>query len=145
MSDTAEPLAAGRTAVRVRYPETDRMGVVYHAHYWVWYELGRTELMRELGLPYAEVEQRHSLFFPVTKLGGRYLAPARYDDRVTVRTRLVSVGGARMRFEYELYEDPGDRLLATGFTEHAVTGIDGRPRRLPAEIRHCLTHREQGA
>ena len=119
------------------------MGLVYHAHYWVWYELGRTELMRELGLPYAEMEQRYSLFFPVIRLGGRYLAPARYDDRVTVRTRLTSLGGVRMRFEYELYDDTGGRLLATGFTEHAVTGNDGRPRRLPAEIRRCLSGPER--
>lgn len=116
------------------------MGVAYHAHYLVWLELGRTELMRELGCVYAELEQQEGIYFPVSKLGLRYHAPARYDDWLCVRTRLTSVGGARVRFEYEVTRKDGRRetLIASGFTEHASVDGDCRPLRLPAEIRGRL-------
>ena len=125
--------------VRVRYPETDRMGVAYHANYLVWFELGRTELMRDLGCPYSEVEEREGIGFPLTEVGARYHAPARYDDRLEVRTRLVAVGGARVRFEYKIVRAADDKLLAAGFTEHASVGRDGRPTRLPPRLRARLT------
>jgi acyl-CoA thioester hydrolase len=127
-----------RTRIRVRYPETDRMGIVHHTHYWVWFEVGRTELMREIGCPYDRVEERHGLYFPVIALGGRYRASARYDDVVSVATQLTAFGGPRMRFEYEARCDERDEVLATGFTEHAVTGRDHRPRRLPRELVELL-------
>jgi acyl-CoA thioester hydrolase len=126
------------TRLRVRYPETDRMGVAYHAHYLVWFELGRTELMRELGCAYGELEDRASIFFPVIDLGVRYLASARYDEELEVRTRLVSSGLARVRFEYELIRLEGDRVLATGYTEHAAVGSEGKPLRMPADLRQRL-------
>jgi acyl-CoA thioester hydrolase len=107
----------------------------------VWFELGRTELMRQLGCPYGEVEERESIFFPVIELGTRYLAPARYDEELEVRTRIVSVGAARVRFEYWLVRPGPDALLATGFTEHAAVGKNGRPVRLPADLRRRLASR----
>ena len=122
----------------MRYAETDQMGVAYHGHYLAWYEIGRTELMRELGCAYGELEKRDGIFFPVVEVGSRYLVPARYDDVLRVRTRLVRVGGARVRFEYELIRDDDGRLLATGFTEHASVGAHGRPVRLPAPVREML-------
>lgn len=130
--------ATGRLTLRVRYPETDRMGVVYHAHYLVWFELGRTELMRELGCAYGELEDRQGLFFPVVEAQVRYLAPARYDELVTVRTRLAGVDGVRIRFEYELVREADGHRLARGATLHAAVGRDGRPVRLPRAVRERL-------
>ena len=114
------------------------MGVVYHAHYLVWFELGRTELMRGLGCSYGSLEDDRGIFFPVTEAGTRYLTPARYDDVLLVETRLVSVGGARVRFRYRLTRPADGKLLVTGFTEHAAVGRDGRPLRLPGELHETL-------
>jgi len=133
-----ESRVTNATPVRVRYAETDQMGVAYHGHYLAWYEMGRTELMRELGCAYGELERREGIFFPVVEVGSRYLAPARYDDLLQVCTRLVSVGGVRVRFEYELIRSEDGRLLATGFTELASVGAAGRPVRLPAALREKL-------
>ena len=127
-----------RTAVRVRYPETDRMGVAYHAHYLVWFELGRTELMRELGGSYRELEDDAGIAFPVIQASARYLAPARYDDVLTIHTRVGRFGRARIRFEYQVLREKDSKCLATGFTEHAAVGRDGRPIRLPAALMQSL-------
>jgi len=126
------------TVLRVRYPETDRMDVAYHGHYLAWYELGRTELMREAGCAYGELEDREGLFFPVIEVGSRYLRPARYDDTLEVHTRLARIDGARVRFEYELFRRADRVLLATGFTEHAAVRRDGKPTRLPEALRARL-------
>ena len=141
MSTAADPGTGveNRVALRVRYPETDRMGVAYHAHYLVWFELGRTELMRSLGCAYGLLEDREGILFPVIRIGAHYLASARYDEELDLETRLVSLGAARVRFEYRLTRQSDFGLLATGFTEHAAVGRDGRPRRLPAELRLRLT------
>ena len=123
---------------RVRYPETDRMGVAYHGHYLVWFELGRTELMRELGFPYGELEEGKGLFFPVVEAGARYRRPARYDDALEVEAQVVRVGGARVRFDYRLFRSGESEPLATGFTEHGAVDAEGRPCRLPESIRDAL-------
>jgi acyl-CoA thioester hydrolase len=128
----------------VRYPETDRMGVAYHAHYLVWFELGRTELMRELGCVYGELEERDGIAFPVIEASARYHAPARYDQLLEVTTRVAAVGGSRIRFEYRIERPADARMLASGFTEHAAVGRDGRPRRLPAALRERLASLESG-
>jgi len=130
----AQPRPEGRTGLRVRYSETDRMGVVYHAHYLVWFELGRTELMRQLGCDYRALEERRGIYFPVREAGARYLSPARYDDVLEVRTRLDEVGGARVRFDYELIRGDDGKLLARGFSEHAAVDGSGKPQRLPADL-----------
>ena len=137
------PARPVRSTVRVRYAETDRMGVAYHAHYFVWFEMARTELMRQSGCAYKDLEDRDGLRFPVIRAEARYHTSARYDDRLDVDARLVSVGGARLRFEYELSAGDGGRLLATGFTEHACVGRDGRPRRLPEVLRRRLLDGEK--
>jgi len=118
------------------------MGVAHHTHYVVWFELGRTELMRDLGCTYRDLEERDGILFPVTELGARFIASARDDEAVTIRTRLVRVGGARVRFEYEIASEDDGKLLATGFTEHGAVGRDGRPRRLPADLRDRLASGE---
>jgi acyl-CoA thioester hydrolase len=126
------------TTHRVRYPEIDRMGIAHHSHFPVWFELGRTELMRELGCTYDSLEENSSLFFPVVDLVVNYIKPARYDQVLEIATRLLSLAGVRIRFEYEIRDETGD-LLATGRTVHASVGADGRPQRIPKEIRERLS------
>lgn len=109
------------------------MGVVYHANYFLYFELGRTELMRAAGFPYAELERR-GVFLVVTDAGCRYRAPARYDEEIRIDTRVARLGKATVRFEYEV-RGAGDRLLANGHTElAAVDRITQAPVRLPEEI-----------
>lgn len=127
-----------RTGTRVRYPETDRMGVAHHSHYLVWFELGRTELMRSVGCPYGELEDRDGVFFPVTAVGAKFRSPARYDERLEIETAIERVGGARVRFAYRVTSSEDGRELATGFTEHGATGRNGRPTRIPDGLRTRL-------
>jgi acyl-CoA thioester hydrolase len=126
------------TTFRVRYPEIDRMGVAHHSNYFIWFEMGRTELMRGLGCDYRSVEDDHDIAFPVINAGASFIASARYDDRLEIRARLSEVGRARMRFDYELRRREDGSLLATGFTEHAVVNGQGRPVRMPREVRERL-------
>jgi acyl-CoA thioester hydrolase len=124
--------------LRVRYAETDQMGVAWHGSYLAWFEVGRTDLLRERGMTYRELEAR-DLHLPVLELRARYRRPALYDDLIEVRTRLVSWSGARVAFEYEVHREGGEKpALATGFTEHAAVDGRGRPRRLPEELRRLL-------
>jgi acyl-CoA thioester hydrolase len=116
------------TVIRVRYKETDQMGVVYHANYLVWFEVGRTELMRNIGLPYLEYE-KNGLYLPVTKVTCEYKAPAKYDDEVTVISRMESLSKTRLVFAYEFFR--GTKILARGRTEHAFVTFEGRPVALP--------------
>lgn len=123
----------------MRYPETDRMGVAHHAHYLVWFELGRTELMREAGCPYGTLEDVDGVFFPVIEAGAEYLSPARYDEVIDIETRLTRAEGVRVRFDYALRNAADSRVLSRGFTVHASCGRDGRPCRLPEKLRIRLT------
>jgi acyl-CoA thioester hydrolase len=115
------------------------MGVAHHTHYFVWFELGRTELMRLAGCAYGELEDKEGVFFPVVAAGAEYRAPARYDEVVEIETRLTAAEGVRVRFEYVLRRPDDGRLLATGFTVHASCGRDGRPLRLPENVRLRLS------
>ncbi|WP_199615695.1 acyl-CoA thioesterase [Paenibacillus alkalitolerans] len=117
-------------SLRVRYSETDQMGVVYHANYLTWFEIGRTEFIREKGMAYKEAESL-GLLMPVVDVQIRYLHPARYDDVVEVRTRIAELGAIRMRFEYEIRNAvQSGAILATGRTEHVWVGKDWKPVRL---------------
>jgi acyl-CoA thioester hydrolase len=127
----------------VRYPETDKMGVAWHGHYLAWFELGRTEWMRDAGCPYSGLENQRGIFFPVVAVGVEYKAAARYDDRLCVRTRLTKLSGARVRFEYEVVRETTDQLLATGFTEHGAINAEGKACRLPKGLSEQLI--EHGA
>ncbi len=135
-SEAAGP--RGITTTRVRYPETDRMGVAHHTHYFVWFELGRTELMRELGCAYGELEDQDGVMFPVIEASARYRAPARYDEILEIDTRLVEATGVRVRFEYAVRRPADGALLAEGQTVHASVGRDGRPARLDAGLQSRL-------
>jgi acyl-CoA thioester hydrolase len=123
--------------IRVRYAETDQMGVAWHGNYLAWFEVGRTDLLRGLGLSYRELEAQ-GLRLPVVELSARFTRPARYDDVLEIRTRLASLGGARLAFEYEVVRDGTQETLATGNTTHASVDPEGRPRRLPGELRSRL-------
>ncbi len=122
---------------RVRYNEVDRQDVVYHANYLSWFDMGRTELLRDLGMPYKEMEDG-GRFLVVTRASLRYLAPARLDDLLLLRTRLVKVSPARLTFEYELFREGEETLLTRGSTELACLDREGRVRRLPERILRLL-------
>jgi acyl-CoA thioester hydrolase len=124
--------------IRVRYAETDQMGVAYHGGYFAWFEVGRTDLLRERGVTYRELEQR-DVRLPVIETGARFLRPVLYDDLIEVRTRVAAVSGARLSFEYEIHRDGTDGPLATAFTAHAAVNGQGRPRRLPVDVLSLLS------
>ena len=128
VSEFALPLT---TTIRVRYAETDQMGVVHHAVYYIWFEHLRTEYFRELGIPYSELEAQ-GIFFPVLESGCRYKEGAQYDGEVTITGWLREPRGARVRLDY-LVEQEG-RVLAEGFTVHARIDAARRPGRIPIEI-----------
>jgi len=124
-----------RTSITVRYAETDMMGVVYHGSYLPWFEVGRTDLMKQYGLPYRQLEAE-GFFLPVLEVGARYLKPARYDDTITIVTTLREKPLLRIKLEYEVRRD--DELLATGFTLHAFIDRAGRPVRPPASFQEKM-------
>ena len=117
--------------LRVRYAETDQMGVVYHANYFVWFEVGRVELLRQLGFSYREMEQNDGCFIAVVDARCRYKAPARYDDEVVVRTHLKNVRESLVHFGYELTRVSDSGLLAEGETTHIVTDAEMKVRAIP--------------
>jgi acyl-CoA thioester hydrolase len=122
------------STMRVRYGETDQMGVVYHAEYLVWCDTGRTELIRELGVSYAELE-REGLFLAVTDASLRYHAAARYDDMIRVETWIDRVQSRTVRFAYEILRDTEPRVrLATASTRLVALDRDARPRTFPPHV-----------
>ncbi|HEY8715606.1 MAG TPA: thioesterase family protein [Candidatus Acidoferrum sp.] len=122
-------------AVRVRYAETDQMGVVYHANYLIWFEVGRVELIRALGLEYKTMETADDCQIVVAEAHCRYLHPARYDEQLRVRTRIAEAKNRTIRFSYEVFRDHDSHLLATGETVHVICGSNGRPKLLPEKYR----------
>jgi acyl-CoA thioester hydrolase len=126
--------ASSISHVRVRYAETDQMGVVYYANYLVWFEVGRTDLLRQYGWSYREMEvDGYSL--PVIDAQCTYKAPAKYDDEIEVRTTGGMVSPVRMKFSYEVVRLADQELLAFGSTVHATLDRTGRPCRLPERVR----------
>lgn len=136
--------------LRVRYQETDQMGVVYHTNYLNWFEIARTELIRELGMPYRIIERR-GLLLPVTEVELKYSQPARYDDLITIHTRIIDYSHIRIQFIYEIrryLQEQGDRpedaaeetglplegdLLVTGMTKHVWLNTSWKPVRIDKE------------
>lgn len=123
------------TRLRVRFPETDKMGVVYHGNYFPYFEIGRTELLRDAGMAYPEIERR-GFRLVVVEAAAKYLAPAVYDQELEIRTRVAELGGARVVFNYEVTSN-GTRLVE-GRTVHACLGPSGRPVRLPEDVVNLL-------
>jgi acyl-CoA thioester hydrolase len=120
-----------RTQIAVRYAETDMMGIVYHGNYLPWFEVGRTTMLKECGLPYKELEAE-GYHLPVIELGVKYVRPALYDDTLTIITRMKERPSLRIHLEYEVRR--GEELLVTGFTTHVFINKSGEPVRPPARV-----------
>ncbi|MDE3179641.1 MAG: acyl-CoA thioesterase [Acidobacteriota bacterium] len=129
------PIAWTEMRLRVRYAETDQMGVVYYANYMVWFEIGRTDFCRHHGFAYREMEEDDGLFIMVAEARCRYKAPARYDDEIVVRTCLRGMRKRVLVFGYEITRPITGDLLAEGETVHVITDREGRPRVLPDKYR----------
>lgn len=127
------PTARSTTTVRVRYAETDAMGVAYYANYFVWFEVARTDLLRHLGWSYREMEDE-GVLLPVIEADCRYRRPARYDDELDIRAEGRLTSPVRMEFHYEVFVKGHDGMIASGRTAHAALGRNGRPCRLPARV-----------
>ena len=119
--------------VRVRYAETDQMGIVYYANYFVWFEVGRTDLLRQAGWSYREMEGE-GFSLPVVEAHCTYRQSARYDDDLEIRTRGELLSAVRVKFDYEVVRPSDEAVLAGGHTVHASLDTAGRPRRLPERI-----------
>jgi acyl-CoA thioester hydrolase len=123
--------AISEARVRVRYAETDQMGVVYHSNYFVWFEVGRVEFLRQLGLSYRAMESEDGCFIAVVDARCRYKAPARYDDEILIRTHLRSVRESLVHFGYEAIREIDGTLLAEGETTHIVTDAEMKITTIP--------------
>lgn len=125
-----------KTRIRVRYQETDKMGVVYYANYLVWFEVARTEYFKSFGLSYRDLENKE-IYLMVASVMCQYKSPARYDDLVSIRSWIPEVKNSSLKFAYEL--SIGNRAIATGESVHVFTNKAGRPMRIPEEVTERLT------
>ncbi len=119
------------TRIRVRYAETDQMGVVYHANHFIWFEVGRVELLRQLGFSYRDMEASDGCFIAVVDARCRYKSPARYDDEIIVRTHIKNIRDSLIHFGYELLRANDATLLAEGETTHLVTDSEMKVTTIP--------------
>ena len=126
------------TLVRVRYSETDKMGIVYHANYLVWFEIGRTEFCRARGFSYREMEENNNAFLVVAESYCRYKAPAYFDDQLLVRTHITELRRRSLRFGYEIVRVSDGVVIAEGETGHVVTDSAGRVKSFPEEYAKLL-------
>jgi acyl-CoA thioester hydrolase len=121
--------------VRVRYAETDQMGVVYHSNYLIWFEVGRVEIMRAMGFDYKQMEIEDDTYIVVADVHCRYQHPARYDELLTVRTRILEARNRVLKFGYELFRQEDQKLLATGETTHIACSRAGHVKHFPAKYK----------
>ncbi len=128
---TGLPSMVNETGIRVRYAETDQMGVVYHANHFIWFEVGRVELLRQFGFCYKDMEQQDNCFIAVVDARCRYKAPVLYDDEIIVRTRLKNIRESMIHFGYELVRVVDGTLLAEGETTHIVADAQMQKTTLP--------------
>ena len=124
--------------LRVRYAETDQMGVVYHANYLIWFEVGRIEFLRQRGFRYRDLEREEGVFLAVAEVHCRYIAAVHYDEEVIVRTRVRENRRRFITFHYQILRAEDEALVAEGETRHIVLGLDKRPRSLPEKYIKCL-------
>ena len=134
------------TRLRVRYAETDQMGVAYNANHLIWMEIGRVEYCRSIGIRYRDMEES-GILLAVVEVHCRYRYPARYDDEITVLTRVEALGSRSMQFAYELQLTANDRTIADGYSKHVFCGRTLKPVRLPDQYRRLFqeakAHRQQ--
>jgi acyl-CoA thioester hydrolase len=132
------------TTLRVRYAETDQMGVVYHSNYFIWFEMGRVEFLRRLGFEYKQMEIDDDCHLPVVEATCRYKAPARYDELLTVETRVIAIRSSVIKFAYRLLRfdaegtDAPPQLLAEAETTHVVVDHDMKKRQLPEKYAEAI-------
>jgi acyl-CoA thioester hydrolase len=126
------------STVRVRYAETDKMGIVYYANYLVWFEIGRTDWLRDTGWTYRAMEEEDGIQLPVIEAHCEYRQGARYDDEVEIRTRAQKLSPVRIQFDYEAVRRADAAVLATGYTVHATIDRQGRPTRMPDRVKDLL-------
>jgi acyl-CoA thioester hydrolase len=124
--------------LRVRYAETDQMGVAYYANYLIWFEVARSEWLRQTGWTYRDME-KDGVQLPVIEAHCEYRQPARYDDEIEIRTTATLLSPVRLRFDYEVVRNGDGQVSATGHTVHAGLDRQGRPCRLPARVREMLS------
>jgi acyl-CoA thioester hydrolase len=127
------------TSYRVIYGDTDQMGVVYYANYLRWFERGRAEFLRQIGLPYSDIE-REGIHFPVVEVTCRYAQSARYDELVRIETELAELGRASLSFAYRIRREPDSTILATGTTKHASVDSAGQIVRIPRTLLDAIKH-----
>lgn len=137
MPDTGIMPPKHESRFRVRYAETDQMGVVYYANYFVWMEIGRVELVRSRGFNYKDLEH-DGFFLSVIDASCRYISPGRYDDEIVVQTEIVRSTSRVVEFGYEIRAIDPERLLATGSTRHIWLNREWRPCRLPPQYRGIM-------
>ena len=128
-----EMTPVAETRIRVRYAETDQMGVVYYANYLVWMEVGRVELCKACGFNYRDMEREDGILLAVAEANCRYASPARFDDEVIVKTWIEQAGTRMVKFAYEMRLAADDRKVATGYTRHVFLTREMRPARLPVK------------
>ena len=128
----------GIVQIRVRYADTDQMGVVYYANYFVWLEVARTEFLRDLGAEYRAMEENEKLALPVIEASCKYKAPARYDDIVLIKTLITQIRNTSFKFEYELLNKQANQLLATASTSHVFINSQRKPVQIPHKLRDVL-------
>jgi len=128
------------TTVRVRYAETDQMGVAYHGNYFTWFEVGRTEFLRETGFDYKSLEREEGFYIVVAEASCRYKGPARYDDLLRIRTELKALRGPVMKFGYRVLRDADGALLAEGETAHLVADKEMKVRSLPEKYARAIAN-----
>lgn len=131
------------TEIRVRYAETDQMGIVHHANFLVWFETGRSELCRSRGFSYKEMEEQDDALMVVAESYCRYKSPAFYEDVLTIRTKVVEIRSRSLRFFYEIHRASDDVLIAEGETLHVVTNKDKKVRTLPNFYRDLLLDQQE--
>lgn len=128
----------GEARLRVRYAETDQMGLVYHSNYLVWFEVGRVELLRQLGFSYRDMEVKDDCHIAVVEVRCRYKQPARYDDEIVVRTRLKNARASLLRFGYEIARAADNLLLAEGDSTHIAVNSKLRKTQLPEKYQQAF-------
>ncbi len=124
--------------MRVRYAETDQAGMVYHSNYLIWFEVGRVELCRAYGFNYREMETEADAYLPVTECRVRYRIPAKYDEELVIRSKVIELRSRAIKFAYEVRRMSDDMLLAEGETHHIVMNSQGRARAFPSEYAELM-------
>ena len=124
--------------VRVRYADTDQMGVVYYANYFVWFEIARTEFLRSLGITYRNIEKEKQLALPAVEAFCRYKAPARYDDIILIKIRVSEMKNTSLKFDYKIFNKESGKLLAIAYTTHVFIDKERKPVKIPPQIREAF-------